>query len=264
MEKKSFDLSQIIPITTGLIIVIGVFDLVSYYHSFGVGVLYYLDFSELFMSFIEAPLIMFIYIGFGMLTAVVAYNLSFSKLETNPIRSKEIFVLLNDNTTFLKKVLLFLELQLPFVYYGIGMSICVLISALISGGSVLSYLAAIWGVILAIVSIFGLVVIITSSKLYIRSSRIIQNSIWFFLFSVLIISMVQFFAARRAEQIKKSKGLIKASLVFNDSTVFYPNDSMYIIGKTNNYFYLYNERDSISEIIPMSDIKRIIYIRKNK
>lgn len=55
-----FEPSQLVPLLSGLIILMGVANSVFYYGSFGVNILHYMDFSELFISFLDAPIVLLV------------------------------------------------------------------------------------------------------------------------------------------------------------------------------------------------------------
>ncbi|HMN25509.1 MAG TPA: hypothetical protein PKE38_13480 [Ignavibacteriaceae bacterium] len=259
MKEPKIDLLQLMPLLSGLIILMGVTNSVFYYGFFGVDILHYMSFSELIISFLESPLILFIVSVGGVFYLLLTYDGIYSKLQTNPIRQKEISDQLLLNISFWRKALLMLELQLPFFWLGIGYTIFILLQSLFTGNFQIEELVNIWKALIGIGLFTILIKIIGITTIYRKSPILIKNSIWFLFFSLSALYVIAYQAQKNAEYVKQKKGRVNASIIYHDTSRFFPDSFTYFIGKTDNYIFLFHEKDSIAEIIPMSDVKRILY-----
>lgn len=133
MEESKIDLPQLVPLLSGLIILMGVTNSYFYYAYFGVDILHYMDFSELFISFLESPIMLFLGAVGGMFYSITTYDFIYSKLEIKSNRYKDISDQLSSNIGSWKKLWLHLELQIPYVYLGFGYAMFLVIEGLVTG-----------------------------------------------------------------------------------------------------------------------------------
>lgn len=157
-----------------------------------------------------------------------------------------------------------LELQQQYFWLGLGYTALYLILGPFTGDFGITDIKITWKV-LSVIALFSMFAkIITLTPIYRNLHVFVKNSIGFVLFAIFLLGVVAYTAQMNAKYVKKQKGSADTSLIYNDASRFYPNSFTYFVGKTNNYIFLFHEKDSITEIIPMSDVKRIFYNHKRK
>lgn len=82
--------------------------------------------------------------------------------------------------------------------------------------------------------------------------------------SMILIGLMTLYSNYNTGKERLKRKNLKVSILFTNGNKFCSTDTAYVVGQTENYVFIYNESDSISEVIPKSEITRIIYDNKSK
>lgn len=65
------------------------------------------------------------------------------------------------------------------------------------------------------------------------------------------------YSAYQAKKNRKDKSTYGVSITFDDDKILVSDSSNYFIGKTQNYIFIYHEKENKTDIIPMTRVKQI-------
>jgi hypothetical protein len=231
-ERKSL-IQRTYPYVIPSLIFLGIARLSFYYARFNVNILLYLDFSEILTSFFD----------FIIVLAV----------------SSSIFVTIVSISTALegKKKNEFLEILFFLISFGLGIALLYLIQHEIAT----DYILIIFGFSVA----WMLIVVLYTTRVGDARTNEMGYKIFLFFFTLTSFIMAIWMATwLDTRSIKVYKRYLGVKIVYNDTTKSLISDSTtYYIGNTSNYLFVYNQRDDVTTVQKMDNVKTIEFPRRN-
>ena len=249
--NNEFKINQYLIYIGPFLIFLGMVRLITFYNSFGVPITSYLDLSEIITSFFDIIILVVIIFLYSSIQNFLAN----SKEDADKVNKKRQAVL-NEVNSF-KICLLYVKYLNSLIIYGF-----LFITGCIVAHYYFNWISAFAIFILAGVFIFLLVFIIVQVEIERKHiqfnstanrKRIILFMLYFLVFTIGVVQYSSF----QASQIKNTKSTFGVSITLDNDNIFVSDSSNYFIGKTQNYVFIYHEKESKTDIIPMSRIKQI-------
>lgn len=223
---------QYLPHFGSILIFLGVTRLIIFYNAFGISVINYLDFSEIITS-------MFDIISYIVFT--VAGTLLYLMMEKDKAAK-------NEKTKY--KTIDKLH-NISIMVSSVGIILLLVWLKIITILTLTFWLMA----FLSFVFLFFVLVrrINTLSISEIKNKQFILLS-----FVLLSIVSLSFYSNYEASSIKNDKKTIGVTIIFDNDKALISDSTNYYIGKTKDYVFFYHEKEGISDVYPMSRIKKIM------
>lgn len=230
-EKKERDytleFSKFFPYGVPLLIMFGVARLYFYYNYFNINIISFLDFAEIITSFLDVLLILFGFISIffgGVIYFVV---------ERKKLVSKSSFIKLIFFLTILVSILTFFSRYLHVMSYV---------------SLVMLYITIMLWIVTWAIGRHDEV-----DKIEQEALKLIVKSVAVAL-GVIVMGME---AYSDAQIVKKQKRYLGVTLTFNDSTKLVSDSNTYYIGKTNNYIFIYNQKQNVTTVRKVAETRSI-------
>lgn len=244
-------INQFISYIGTFVIFLSTLKLVSFYNSFGISIISYLEFSELLISFFEV-----IVVCIFILLVLMIHDFLFSRESKHEKQKLKINALLNE-----KKVLKILWLYIKILRYPLLLSSIVYLLFLFCNKSNLQYLSA---TLKFIFSFYILTITLLILKFEIDrkllnhkfrrfSKQFILLTLVFLGFTITIV----LYSEHQTNLIRKAKSNFGVEITFDTDNKFVSDSFSYYIGKTRNFIFIYDEKNKTADVYPMSRIKKI-------
>lgn len=247
-------LVEISPIIGSFLIFIGFFKLYFFYNHWGINIISYLDFSEIILSFMnDLNILIFFFILLliqmiiGVTTIftidkkmkkkgtenaiVIDSNLNNETIEQSIDSSQNIIDKFDD------------AIKKEFMAVFIGITFVTLLSLtlfLIFVKTIFLYLTFIC---------FVQFILLITEKMELDSKSQIQT--------VFVLTLIGFTIGRSWFDIKQTESFPKIVSIQTDDSIYVTNNSLISLGKTNNFYFLYDRAKTQAVILPSSTIKKI-------
>ncbi len=219
-----FNTENLLKVSLPAFILIGVTQLASYYYQFKIPIFDYLDFTEIIVFFL----------GNISMYISIMYFMSFILLKNTPK-----YVIVPSISYVLLEIIVVINGNIEY--------------RIISTDTL-------------IIAVFGILIffLLAINKNKIKIPVFTGNENWIMVYAtlvicLLIISLSGYFNAIQT----KSRHPYKGTSIFIDGKEIKSNDTCYFVGKTHNYVFFFNEKDSTSLIYPISKIDKIIFKAKD-
>lgn len=244
MEFKDFIKNT--SLITGILIYLGFFELWIYYKIFNLNIIYYIDFSEIIVSFLGDILIL-ILISIGLIYSYYMFNIKFNlQEELKNIEEKS-------KIKYSKRLVKILK-----GYSGtfIGIFIIGIMIFFLFKTNVLKWI----GVVIILQNIlyipFDIIIQEIRIAYYNKHKELASTNIFVYIFEfIAILLMLSFFTLNEAQSVKNY--YYYGTEVTINSNVMKSDSIEYFIGKTRNYIFFYNDTAKVARIFPMDDVKEI-------
>ena len=242
---------QLLPFSGAFLIVLGVSRLFSYYSVFEFNVGPYLEFGEILTSFLDTAIIL-IFALFSMFLNTFLW----SNKETDEHTSKRKKIQTEENP--LKRLAQYSLFYLPSLFWGLfNLTIFNILSKLFDNSYKWS---DVWtSYLVSVVLLLFLIFLneIERKHNHFNSSPAIRLWINIFIFGIIAIGIVSYRGYKEGKALKDKKIFVGTIIELENNTKIRSDSSTYYIGSTKNYIYMYHERDSVIDVIPMSRVKTI-------
>jgi hypothetical protein len=253
--RNNFFVSDVLPYLGSFIIFLGMTRLMTYYSSFGVNIINYLEFSEIITSFFDIILIVVFVILYSTIQNFLLINKSAQNeklLFQNKIEGIEKFT-----KRLLQYFLYYLEFICSAIFIFIGYYIYSLFNKNIDKNVLIGQ---------GISSVLFFVFLIISFEINIKHKHIKstindKNIIDYFLFSLLFIAYTMFISYNQVHFVKDKKSTYGTIIKLNDNTVLQSDSNNYYIGKTQKFLFFYHEYTKTTDVIPVSNLKCLTTVK---
>jgi hypothetical protein len=237
-DELSFDLS--IKIIGPFLIFLGVLRQFIFYKFFGINILPFLTLSEIVISFFD---------NIFLLTIITIVFILTAFLFRHPIRKAKRLHKLESNIN--------IEIRRNYtIYYILSLVLILTLLPL--------FFAQKKPLLLIILNVALFLLIILSLYFFSKKSISIDNEGFRInenvsklspLIMAIILTWIVFaFTSVEISQVKNNKN-VQVVMMLKDSTTLSSNSKLYYLGKTDNYFFLFNDQDRSTEIIPKDEVK---------
>jgi len=237
-------ITRYIPLFSVLSLMFGSISLFAFYHNYGINIISYLELNEIISQTMKD----FIVISFmGLIYVVSGYFLSFTSFGEN-------YKTICSNTSFIKAIIS----NRPFFI------VVIVLISVITATVITSYRNAIridTAQIYTATALLPLILLLTFIELNRRSHSIVKvfpslETISIVLFSVVVIFMAVTLSFLRHSTLKINDNYLKNSIVI-DKKIIKSTPTYYFIGKTKEYVFFFNEKDSVADVFPISTIQQL-------
>jgi len=239
-------LDKLIKLTTFLSTILifnGVLYLTVYYQSFGIKIFSYLQFSEILTVFLDSLNTILMFFLIYIIHAVFSVYLFFKEeeAENRVVEKEQNKFQPNSNSAAIFVVILIVIISLPFVvgYFKIN-------------------LIAIYVLLFLILNLFSFALHkvdnILLKTLDTNDYKLIQNIALFVIPFTLFTFAIAVFDAKETKQSAQ-----KITIINKSDYPFYAGKYNKLIGKTNNYIFLYDSDSQNSMSVSLADVKSIEY-----
>jgi hypothetical protein len=258
-EKKSSVLSEkYIQFIGPLIIFLGVIRLQTYYGEFGINILQFMELGEALTSFLD--FIIFIVIYF--LTHLMSSFLLEDKPDT--FYSDRFQKSLYAGSFFKRfKYYLFDVAQIVF-QFGFTIIALYIMSYFTDDKIPRNYIYYTLLIALGVIIIAIIHNEIAFKNHALERSKEKQSFVYLTFFSLLIIGLVLLKSYMQANAVKDNNTFKGVIVELTDYSSICSNETLYYIGKTNNYVFVHNEIDKKTEAIPVSRVTTITFPSPDK
>ncbi|MBK7037094.1 MAG: hypothetical protein IPH42_12345 [Bacteroidetes bacterium] len=256
MESKSQNLSSesginlklILPYLGSLFIFFGVINSVTYYQSFGIRILEYMQFSEILTAFLDDISALLLTSAITILQILDAYS------NNNSEKFLKFRAEMSTTDNFRKQCTIIYKNYKNAINTLLALTCIFIISASLNFIS-LRYMAALLSIIFILIFIgFGIGRIRQMD--HTKLSNIFMPYLWILFAIYLIVFMLSNIKSENVSENKKTYG---TKIYMADNKVLFSDSSNYYIGKTNEYFFIYHEKDKYTEVYPMDRVIKIVY-----
>jgi len=225
--------------------------MIIYYDAFHITIIDYLEFSEIITSFLEDLMFCFFTIALGYIVfgIVLCGEKDFEPTHETISKEKQI----------MKRLWLYIR-RFPVITLWIITPGIVVITSHILKTPIHVFLPII---LFSIISFITMVIIDESRHKYKflfksppHSTGIILGS-----FFIILLIVTVFNAASKIISVKKDKEYYNVKFQIDDNVVI-SDSTYYFIGKTQNYLFVYNEKNNETSVIPMNRIKMITFPKR--
>jgi hypothetical protein len=227
-----------------IILMLGIIRQLVYYSVFGVPIKYFFSLSELWLVISDklifiSPMILVILWGADILVEgkiqIPALDRSLSEEDMAIIKEREIKESKIERKSKIGFRIILLSFAAIALYY------------LISTHDYVSTISmsAVLGLLFVLFIVFDVSKYSTSPKVFF--GFIICVSIFF----------IVFFSAIEVRTVQRGK--YRGTKIITADTTYISNDTSYFIGKTDQYLFIYNTKDTSTSMIPIESIKKIIF-----
>lgn len=258
MERKNtnnptneLSISQYLTYVGPFLIFFGMTRLIIFYNSFGVSITSYLDISEVLTSFFDILLLVVLFLAYTSVQNFLA-----SGKDDAEIANKKRQVILEEES-FLKICLHYLSYFSSLIIYGL-----IVISGCVVAFFCFNWLTSFTVFLLTGVFVFFLVFLIVKVEIerkhiQFQSSLKKRRFIFFVLYFLVFTCCVILYSSYQAGQIRKEKSTYGVSITLDNDQIIVSDSSNYFIGKTQNYVFIYHEKERKTDIFPMTRVKQI-------
>jgi hypothetical protein len=235
-----------------LIILLGLVRQFIYYSNFDIPIKYFFNFSELWLIIsdkliIVFPVILILLLGMDM-------ELKFRA------SVKEITELKESKTSNPEEFKLKVEAEIKRKKEHFKSNLLRRILLLIFAGVAIYYLITSKEYYIKIqVSAILLMILVYYFVFDVFKFSVNVNVSFTFIFGILLFFII-FFSSIEIRNVEN--GIYRGTTIITDDTTYTSNDTSYFIGKTDNFVFIYNKKDTSSIIIPMEFVKKIILKRR--
>lgn len=250
-STNELSISQYLTYVGPFLIFLGMTRLITFYNSFGVSITSYLDISEVLTSFFDILLLVVIFFAY---TSVQNF-LASGKDDADKANKKRQAIL--EEESFLKVCLHYLSYFSSLIIYGlIVISGCVV--ACFCFNWITTFTVFIWTGVFVFLLIFLIVQVEMERKhIQFQSSLNKRRFIFFVLYFLVFTYCVILYSSYQAGQIRKDKSTYGVTITLDNDQIIVSDSSNYFIGKTQNYVFIYHEKEKKTDILPMTRVKQI-------
>jgi hypothetical protein len=255
-SEKELRISQYFSYVGPFIIFLGMTRLMAFYSSFGVSIISYLDFSEVITSFFDILFIVITFLAYGSIQNFLIRN---KNLEDEADKKRQ--EILNEGDLW-KLCQLYFKFFKPLLIYILIVITCFIIALL-----VFNWITT-WTLLITLIIFIFLVIFliigveIERKHVHFKSTINRQRFIFLTLYFLVFTLGVTFYSSYQARLIKNDKSTYGIAVLLDNEQKFVSDSSDYFIGKTQNYLFIYHEKQSTTDIIPMTRVKQIIMVDK--
>ena len=250
-KNKLISYSHLVPYFGSVIVFLGVTRLIFYYESFGIKITDYLEFSEILTSFLSILVIVLIYFGFSIIQTLL--QTSKSEHESKKQLHQKIII----EKHFLKRLKLYVKYFDSMIFNFFGLCLVFLVLGIIEKNlSFHTFLV----LFLCFTGFFFLDIIFKEVEVkheQLKSDKINKMFSTLILNALLFVIVTIWFTYNEVKSVKDFKSTFGTTITLKDNTVLESDSCSYFIGKTQKFVFFYDESIKTSEIIPVSEIKRI-------
>ena len=255
-KSRRLSLNEYLTYVGPFIIFLGMTRLISFYTTFGISIVSYLDFSEIITSFFD--IIVFIVLYF-LFVSVQSFLMS-NKKESDTIKSKQQIIV--QEKGFLKLTLLYFNYLKTILFVGLIMTVFFIILHFFHKELTFKMILFM-PISFLVICIFIIITLeIERKHKQFNSSKIKKRFIAFALYSLVFTGCIIGYAKLQSYSIKNEKSTYGVTLLFDNDTEFVSDSTSYYIGKTLNYVFIYHEKQNESIVIPMTRIKQLTFPKK--
>lgn len=230
-----------LPLFTIAVVIIGIVKLTVYYNSFDIPIKYFLGLSEIGL-YVSEDLLILSFLVFIVFTGSASESLDsmFFKFPRN----------INTNTPQTKTAIANPNAS---TYFSIVFPLFMLIMTVGMTPKSARY------IFISLVMLYFIILIYFTPSIY---SRLKANKSYFI--TLLILAIIGYESlAVRSEILGNYDGVYNGTRIeIKDKPPFVSSDTMFFIGKTSDYVFLYNKKDSTATVLPTSSVEKIILKRK--
>lgn len=239
--KDTKTLGSYLPIFTVAIVIIGIIKLTVYYNSFDIPIKYFLGISEIGLYVSEDLLILSLFI--------------FIVFAANASDSLDVIFFKTTNKITAPKEAKEMEIPNPNArtYFSIVFPLFMLTMTMGMTPTSARY------IFVSVIILYFITLIYITPSIY---SRLKANKS--FVITLLTLAIIGYESlAVRSEILGNYKGVYNGTIIeLKDKPPFISNDSIFFIGKTSDYLFLYNKKDSTATILPTTSVEKIILKRR--
>ncbi len=250
-NDKEFRISQYFTYIGPFLIFLGMTRLMTFYNAFGVSITSYLDFSEVITSFFDILFIVVVFLAYSSIQNFLAGN----KNQSDEINKKRRVILKEEN--FWRLCRLYINYFNTLLIFGL-----IVVIGFIFARYIFNWITT-WtifvGIAIFIFLIVFLIVAVEIERKHIQSQSTIgrQRFIHFALYFLVFTFGVSYYSSHQARLIKNDKSTLGVSVTLDNDQTLVSDSSNYFIGKTQNYLFIYHEKQRTADIIPMTRVKQI-------
>ena len=250
-QIKILGLKDYFPYISAFIIFLGIVRLITFYASFGVPILQFLDFTEIITSFLDILVLAVI--------LVVAIIINSFLTDDNEITNKkslqreEIF----KEDDYGKRLLLYLRYVREIIFIGLLTILGFVIYHFIDNTFPLQINVLVSFYYCAFLLYVIAILTIERKHRQTSSNRLRrQNFSVFFNFIILTLIVVAI-ASYQANAIKRHHSTAGTIIKLDNNEIIVCDSLSYFVGNTKNFLFIYHAAESRSDVFPMSRIKEI-------
>ncbi|MDD4227095.1 MAG: hypothetical protein PHU98_11970, partial [Mariniphaga sp.] len=244
--------SELISYMGAVIVFLGVTMLFFYYQSFGINIVSYLEFSEIITSFFHILVIAVIFFLYSTIQSILQTGKSEHE------RKKQLKQDILNEESFFKRLWLYLKfhdyvLFSFFAYLLIHITVWIILKKIYFQDFILLIAIYIGGFLLYVIASEVEVKHnqLKSSENTKRISELLLTATFFVILTIWV-------TYQEVHSVKKNKTTYGTTVILKDESMFKSDSCNYFIGKTQNYVFFYNEESKSTEVIPVSELKRMI------
>lgn len=252
-EEKDIRPLQFLPYIGSLLILFGIFRLIVYYQGFGINIINFLDFSEILTSFLDIIVFSIIFI----VAALIQVQLYPVGQQLSEFNSRNIWDKILKTEDFLKRFVLYIKYAWP------QMTALILVFFV-------QYIYGLFSLAQNDLKITALVIIGSIFYIFIKLEYSYKKQKFeqsknriFFNFAVLhfaiVIIMLLFYSIWEIKHVKRDLAYKNVKIEFTDGQKILSNDTIYYIGNTKNFAFIFNAKQNTTQVRAVSDIKSISF-----
>ncbi|MEI6695639.1 MAG: hypothetical protein WCO13_06200 [Bacteroidota bacterium] len=251
---NEFSLSQYLTYVGPFLIFLGMTRLITFYNSFGVSITSYLNISEVLTSFFDIIILVVIFF-----TLLSIQNFLVKDKNDMEIANKKRQAIIEE-VSFLKICLLYLNYFSNLIIYGLIVVFGFIIAHYCFNLNT-TFTVSIWTGAFVFLLIFLIIQVeIERKHIQFNSSVNKKRFIFFILYFLVFTYGVILYSSYQAGQIRRDKSTFGVNITLDNNQTLVSDSSNYFIGKTQNYVFIYHEKESKTDIIPMTRVKQITMI----
>jgi hypothetical protein len=250
-KQKSF--LELVPFFGPFLIFLGISRLLSYYSVFGINIATYLDFSEILTSFFD----LFVMLSFFFSTMFIQGFLSANKESEESVMKKRQIL---EEKYFFKRIILYSSYYLGSLVWAIFYASCYFLVSRIFDKS-MTWGNLFYSYLFALVFYIFLIFLneIEIKHKQFKSSDSFRFWMQLLIYSILVVTLIIYVGYRQAKSVMNTKFYYGTTIELENNIRIVSDSSTYFIGNTKNYLYMYHEKDSAVDIIPLTRVKQITY-----
>ena len=256
-EKQEPQLTLFLPFLGSFIVFLGMIRLTFYYSSFGIKIVSFLEFSEIVTSFFDI-LITVVIIG---LFSVVQHFLIKSKKEQDEKSSTRKMIV--EESSFWRRLPKYFSYFDTYLYSGIAMLLVYWVWSFFNKAITNQTLLLIPVIFLGGMTFIILIIEIDVKHRQLSSNESVRQFYGILMLCLFLLILLIAMTKNEVNGVKEDKTFLGTTIKFDNDTVFVSDSSNYFIGKTQNYLFIYHEKDKSTDVYPMSQIKQIVFKQKS-
>ncbi len=256
-KKNKIEWHNYFPIASAFLILFGVTRLIYFYLYFNVHIISYLEFSEIITSFFDILLISFYLIFYSFLQQI------FSNLYQDIKTYSRDFNTWVSQDKFHKRLPIYIKLFYPYFFSSI---------ILLFVFDNLFFLLTEIHLLFLIIGIFiSLTFIIVKSEIerphyifslngaYLDGEMFPKLKKYFhFVFNFLLSILVLItFVTKQVSHIKNDNSTYGTRITLDNDSTLISDSTTYYVGKTQNYVFIFHEKEKSTQVIPMTRVKEM-------